>query len=125
MNEKIVVNQVVKYGGHSLSANGSVNLTLKAAYSELVGTIKMTQMLNNDVIVKARVPNLKPMKLGMFRLKSINIDDDGESTIKLNGLNDYIEMDNLNTLPIKGEDVELFSVRYEVIIEEDEDGGED
>lgn len=125
MSEKIVVNQVVKYGGHSLSANGSVNLTLKAAYSELVSTIKMTQMLNNDIIVKARVPNIKPMKLGMFRLKSINIDDDGESTIKLNGLNDYIEMDNLNTLPIKGEDVELFSVRYEIIIEEDEDGGED
>ena len=125
MNEKIVVNQVVKYGGHSLAASGSVNLTLKAAYSELVGTIKMTQMLNNDVTVKARVPNIKPMKLGMFRIKSISIDDDGESTIKLNGLNDYIEMDNLNTLPIKGEDVELFSVRYEVIIEEDEDGGED
>lgn len=122
---KVVVNQVVKYGGHSLSANGSVNLTLKAAYSELVGTIKLTQMLNNDVVVKARVPGMKAMKLGLFRLKSITIDDDGESTVKLNGLNDYIEMDNLNTLPIKGEDVELFSIRYEITIEEDEDGGED
>lgn len=125
MNEKVVVNQVVKYGGHSLSANGSVNLTLKAAYSELVGTIKLTQMLNNDIIIKVRVPNMQPMKLGMLRLKSINIDGDGESTVKLNGLNDFIEMDNLNLLPIKGEDVELFTVRYEVIIEEDEDGGED
>lgn len=125
MNEKVVVNQVVKYGGHSLSANGSVNLTLKAAYSELVGTIKLTQMLNNDIIIKVRVPNMQPMKLGMLRLKSINIDGDGESTVKLNGLNDFIEMDNLNLLPIKGEDIELFTVRYEVIIEEDEDGGED
>ena len=125
MNEKVVVNQVVKYGGHSLSANGSVNLTLKAAYSELVGTIKLTQMLNNDIIIKVRVPNMQPMKLGMLRLKSINIDGDGESTVKLNGLNDFVEMDNLNLLPIKGEDVELFTVRYEVIIEEDEDGDED
>ena len=109
----------------TVSANGSVNLTLKAAYSELVGTIKLTQMLNNDIIIKVRVPNMQPMKLGMLRKKSINIDGDGESTVKLNGLNDFIEMDNLNLLPIKGEDIELFTVRYEVIIEEDEDGGED
>lgn len=125
MSKEVIVNQVVKYGGHSLSANGSVNLTLKAAYTELVGTLEMTQMLNNDVVVKARVPGIKPMRLGMFRVKNILIDGDGESTIKLNGLNDYIEMDNLNTLPIKGEDVELFSVRYETTITEDEDGGEE
>ena len=125
MSKEVIVNQVVKYGGHSLSANGSVNLTLKAAYTELVGTLEMTQMLNNDVVVKARVPGIKPIRLGMFRVKSIVIDDDGESTIKLNGLNDYIEMDNLNTLPIKGEDVELFSVRYETTIMEDEDGGKE
>ena len=45
----IKVKEVVKYHGHSLSANGSVNLTFKAGYSELTKTIQTFQMLNNDV----------------------------------------------------------------------------
>lgn len=121
MSEKTIVNQVVKYGGHSLSPNGSVNLTLKGSYSELVCTINLMQMLNNDVIVKARIPNVGTKKLGMFRIKNITIDGDGESTIKLNGLSDYIETDSLNALPIKGEEIELFSVRYEALIEKEKD----
>ena len=74
----IKVKEVVKYGGHSLSANGSVNFTLKATYSELPNTIKLMQMLNNDVVIKAKVPSGSPMKLGYFRVKQIVIDGDGE-----------------------------------------------
>lgn len=125
--KQIRVREVVKYGGHSLSANGSVNLTLKADYSELVNTIQVQQMLNNDVSIKAKLPGGKPMRLGMFRVKSTTIDGDGESTLKFNGLNDYIEMDNLNLLPTKGSGDEMFVVMMEADIEEedDEDGGEE
>lgn len=120
------VRQVVKYGGHSLSANGSVNFTLKAAYDQLVNTIQLMQMLNNDVIIKAKVPSGSPMKLGMFRIKQITIDGDGESTIKFNGLNDYIEMDNLNILPTNSDENKLFTVMMEAEIEEEgDDDGED
>lgn len=119
--KQIKVKQVVKYGGHSLSANGSVNFTLKAAYSELVNTIQAMQMLNNDVVIKAKVPGSKPMKLGMFRIKQITVDGDGESTIKFNGLNDYIEMDNLNLLPLNTDDNKEFTVLMEAQIESEED----
>lgn len=119
--KQIRVKEVVKYGGHSLSANGSVNLTLKADYSELVNTIQVQQMLNNDVSIKAKLPGGKPMKLGMFRVKSTTIDGDGESTLKFNGLNDYIEMDNLNLLPTKGSGDEMFVVMMEAQIEEEDD----
>lgn len=124
---QIRVREVVKYGGHSLSANGSVNLTLKADYSELVNTIQVQQMLNNDVSVKAKLPGGKPMRLGTFRVKSTTIDGDGESTLKFNGLNDYIEMDNLNLLPTKGSGDEMFVVMMEADVEEEdgEDGGEE
>lgn len=120
----IKVKEVVKYGGHSLSANGSVNFTLKAMYSELPNTIQLMQMLNNDVSIKAKVPNGKPMKLGIFRVKQIVIDGDGESTLKFNGLNDYIEMDNLNLLPLNTDDNKEFVVLMEadVEVEEEEDG---
>ena len=117
---KVKVKEVVKYGGHSLSANGSVNFTLKAQYSELANTIQLMQMLNNDVSIKAKIPSGSPMKLGFFRVKQIVIDGDGESTIKFNGLNDYIEMDNLNLLPLNSDENKEFVVLMEADIETDE-----
>lgn len=117
---KVKVKEVVKYGGHSLSANGSVNFTLKAQYSELPNTIQLMQMLNNDASIKAKIPGGSPMKLGFFRVKQIVIDGDGESTIKFNGLNDYIEMDNLNLLPLNSDENKEFVVLMEAEIETDE-----
>lgn len=121
MSETIIkVKEVVKYAGHSLSANGSVNFTLKASYYELTNTIQMMQMLNNDVVIKAKLPGGKPMKLGMFRIKQIMIDGDGESTLKFNGLNDYIEMDNLNVLPLNSDENKEFVIVAEAEIENEE-----
>lgn len=120
----IKVKEVVRYGGHSLSANGSVNFTLKASYSELTNTVQTMQMLNNDVVIKAKLPAGKPMKLGMFRIKQLIIDGDGESTLKFNGLNDYIEMDNLNLLPLNNDDNKEFVIMMEAEIEVEEEEGE-
>lgn len=117
MTTNIKVKEVVTYGGHSLSANGSVNLTLKSSYSELPNSIKLMQVLNNDVSIKAKVPGGKAMKLGIFRVKQIVIDGDGESILKFNGLSDYIEMDNLNLLPLNTDDNKEFVVLMEADIE--------
>lgn len=117
---KAKVKEIVEYAGHTLSANGNVNFTLKASYSELTNTIQLMQMLNNDVDIKARLPGGKPMKLGSFRIKQITIDGDGESKIKFNSLNDYVEMDNLNMLPNNGADVKEFTVLLEAEIEIEE-----
>ena len=121
----IKVKEVVTYGGHSLKANGAVDFTLKASYSELTNSISLMQMLNNDVNIKARVPGGKPMKLGMFRIKQIIIDGAGESIIKFNGLNDYIEMDNLNLLPLNSDDNKEFVVLMEADVEEEDSDGEE
>ena len=123
--KNIKVKQVVTYGGHSLKANGAVDFTLKSAYSELVNTIQLMQMLNNDVDIKAKLPGKKAMKLGMFRIKQIIIDGDGESILKFNGLNDHIEMDNLNLLPLNTDDDKEFVVLMEAEIEEEEEGEDD
>ena len=117
----IKVKQVVKYDGHSLSSNGSVNFKSRANYSELVNSIKLMQMLNNDVAIKVKIPGSKVMKLGIFRIKQIVIDGDGESKITFNGLNDFIEMDNLNLLPLKNsEETNEFQVLYESNVEDEE-----
>lgn len=122
----VKIKEVVTYAGHSLKANGAVDFTLKAAYSELANSIQMMQMLNNDVEIKAKLPGHKPMKLGTFRIKQIVVDGDGESILKFNGLNDYIEMDNLNLLPLNKDDNKEFQILAEAEIEmEDEIDGED
>ncbi len=115
----ISVKEVVTYGGHNLSANGSVNLTLKASYSELAKTISAMQMLNNDIKIKAKVPGSKAMKLGMFRIKDIKIDGDGESVLRFNTLNDFVEMSNLNLLPLNDSDTKEFAVLLEAEVEEE------
>lgn len=112
----IKIKHLVSYNGHSLKANGSVDFNLKSAYSELVNTIKLTQLLNNDITIKAKV-NKQTINLGVFKIKSITIDGDGESKIKLNGLNEYIELDNLNSLPLQSDDVQEFYVLYQSDVE--------
>lgn len=121
----IKVKVVVKYGGHSVSANGAVNLTLKADYSELTNSVQILQMLNEDVTIKAKLAGKKAMKLGMFRVKNVNIEDDGDSVLKFNGLSDYIEMDNLNVLPLNTDENPLFQVMLECEAEEADDGSEE
>lgn len=122
---KVKVKEVVKYNGHSLSANGSVNFNLKAAYSELTNSIQLMQMLNNDVLIKAKLPGSKPMKLGIFRIKQIVIDGDGESILKFNGLNDHIEMDNLNLLPLNDDENKEFVVMMEADVEIEDENKEE
>ena len=120
------VKAVVVNGGYNVSANGSVNIKFIAGYSELVNTIKLQQMLNNDVTIKARIPspNGKPqvLKLGVFRIKNTMIDGDGESKIQFNGLADYVEMDNLNILPLASNEVKEFSILMEAELEVESEG---
>lgn len=125
MSKKLKVMQVVTYGGHSLSSNGSVSLTLKAEYSELTKTIQVIQMLNEDVTVKAKLVGQKPMKLGSFKIKDIKIDGDGESVLKFAGISDYVEMDNLNLLPLANEENKLFQILLECETEATDEGNEE
>lgn len=125
MSEKLKVMQVVTYGGHSLSANGAVNLTLKAEYSELTKTIQTIQMLNEDVSIKAKLVGKKAMNLGSFKIKDIKIDGDGESQLKFAGVSDYVEMDNLNLLPLANEEAKRFQILMECETEAMDEGEEE
>lgn len=113
----IEVVAVAQYKGHSLSENGNVNLTFKFKYDQLVKVIQLTQMFSNDVNIQVKLPDVKGFPLGMFRLKGINIDGDGESTVKFNSLNDFVEVDNLNGIVTK----EFFKAKFVATIEEESD----
>lgn len=123
--KKITINEFVSYSGHNISANGIVNLTLVAKYSELTNTIQAMQTLNEDIKIKARLGSEKPMMLGIFRIKNIVIDGDGESKIKFASDRDSVELDNINKLPFANEDNSEFMIRMEANIEEDENKDEE
>lgn len=126
---KSKVKAIVVNGGYNVSANGSVNIKFIAGYSELVNTIKLQQMLNNDITIKAKIPSAtgksEVVKLGVFRVKSTMIDGDGESKIQFNGLSEYVEMDNLNILPLASDDIKEFAILMEAEIELESEGEED
>lgn len=91
--KKVHIEEMVSYNGHNVKANGTVTLNFKAMYSELVKTIQVLQLLNNDVVVST-----KDSKLGSFRVKDVVVDGDGESKLKFDSMTDYVEMDRINSL---------------------------
>lgn len=124
--QKITINQMVKYGGHNVSANGVVNLTLVAKYGELTKTISLMQLLNENISMKARVGSFKPMLLGTFMIKQIIVDGDGESKIKLSSSMESVELDNINKLPQTiSDDSQEFAVRIEATIDGEEEESEE
>lgn len=118
------VKEVVTNAGYRVGANGSVSISFAAKYSELTNTIKLQQLLNNDVEIKAKVPTgtgkSQVYNLGHFRVKKTTIDDDGESKVEFNGITDYIEMDNLNKLPLNTDDLKEFTILVTADVEEEE-----
>lgn len=111
--KKIEVKQLVRYKGHSVSQNGLINLSVVAGYDELIKTINTLQMLNNDIMLSAKLVGSgeKAFKLGSFRLKQVTVNGDGESVLKFNGMAEYTEMDNINTLSLIQSDEKTFFLR--------------
>lgn len=120
MSKKVKVKLVANYGGHSVSTQGVVTLTLNTNYSELVGSIECQQLLNCDIDVKAKLAGRKPFSLGIFRLENTSINHDGCSKIKLKGITEYVETDNINMLPNAKDEDKLFQVLLVSEIEEEE-----
>lgn len=122
MEEKHVETKVVtKYAGHSVKANKSVDLALKCSYDQLTNYILLIQFLNVDVKMVAKLPGEKAFELGVFRVKEVKIDNDGEGTLKFNSMNDFVNTDNFNKLI--GSD--LINVRFSADIEIEESNEED
>lgn len=125
--KKIDIEQVVTSGGYSINANGIAMVTFKSKYGELVNTVNMLQLLNNDVDVIAKVPGEKDRAVGKyFRIKQIIVDGDGEQTVKLQGVSEFVDTESLASLPFKNAEVPEFRVHLTSSIElEDENDDED
>lgn len=108
----VEVKVIGKYNGHSVKANQSVDLGIKASYDQLSQAVQLLQMLSNDVTIKAKIPDAKPFSLGTFRVQAVNISHDGESTIKFNSMTDFTEVDNFSKLI--GSDMVILKVSADI-----------
>lgn len=121
--KKVKIREVVSYNGHNVKSNGVVNLNLKAMYSELINTIQVLQLLNNDVKISV-IEGKSENSLGMFRVKNVSVSDDGESVLKFETLAEAAEMDKINSLV--GKETEFtINMFAEVETEESDDEEED
>lgn len=118
---QVKVKEMMSYKGHSISANGSVNLTLKAPYSECTNSIALLQMLNNDVKIKVKKVGTDALSLGLFRIKSISFDGDGESVVKFNTITDFADTDKMNELIPMGDEPKEFTCMFMANIETEEE----
>lgn len=122
MSEKNVdINVVCLYNGHTMSPNGNVDIKLKCSYGELVDYIRLVQMLNNDILVEIQLPDEKPDEVGTFRIKSINVDHDGEGKLSFNSMVDFVNLSTVNKLCMVEKDTP-FKVKFSATIEIEEDG---
>lgn len=119
MEHHVEVKVIGKYNGHSVKANQSVDLGIKAGYDQLAQAVQLLQLLNNDVTILAKVPDSKPFKLGTFRVQAVNVSHDGESAIKFNSMADFTEVDNFSKLI--GSELVVLKVSADIEIEDEEE----
>ena len=119
MEQHVEVKVIGKYNGHSVKANQSVDLGIKAGYDQLAQAVQLLQFLNNDITIKAKVPDEKPFSLGTFRVQAVNVSHDGESAIKFNSMADFTEVDNFSKLI--GSDMVVLRVSADIEIEDSEE----
>lgn len=120
MAKKVEIKAVGKYNGHNIKPNKSVDIAFKFDYSEMVNYIQLLQLLNENVMIGLKTGNdAKPVKMGMFMIKEVRVDNDGEGLIKFNSSLDYIEPESFNG--IAGEILQIF---FRASVEVEKDDGE-
>lgn len=117
--QRVEVKIIGKYNGHSVKANQSVDLGIKASYDQLSQAVQLLQMLSNDVTIKAKLPDSKPFSLGTFRVQAVNVSHDGESAIKFNSMADFTEVDNFSKLI--GSELVILRVSADIELEDSDD----
>lgn len=121
MEKEIKTKAVGRYAGHSVTANKNVNVSFVLGYDQLTSSMQLLQLLNVDVDVMVKISDEAPMKLGTYRVQNVTIDHDGESKVKFNGMDDFVDTDALNRLV--GSD--LVQLKFKGTVEVDESGGDE
>jgi hypothetical protein len=106
--KEVKIKLLGNYNGHNIKSNKSIDLNLKMPYDELTNYIQLVQLLNENITVYFKIGKEKPKKIGLFMIKDLKIDGDGEGKLKLNSLLDYVEISSVNNLATNTEEILKF-----------------
>ena len=98
MEQKIKTKVVGEYNGHSIKQNKNIDVSFKCKYDQLAEYIQLIQYLNVDTKIVVKLPDEEPFTIGTFRVKSVNVDHDGEGKVQFNSMTDFVELDGINRL---------------------------
>lgn len=113
MERKLKQQGIASFEGLSIGKNKTIQVKFKLRYDEILTSVELLQGLNNDITLHAKVPDKKPMNLGIFTIGAINFDKDGNATIPFKSLTDNVNVESICNLV----DEELIQLRFQAIIE--------
>jgi hypothetical protein len=113
-----------RYQNHNIKANKAVSLKFKMPYTELTKYLQSVQLLNENVLIAGKIGPDKPSKLGSYMIKGLNIGGDGEGTLNLDSMLDYVDPSSLNELATRS-DEPLFLMLKATIEDDGEEEDED
>lgn len=113
MERKLKQQGIASFEGLSIRKNKTIQVKFKLRYDEILTSVELLQGLNNDITLHAKVPDKKPMNLGIFTIGAINFDKDGNATIPFKSLTDNVNVESICSLV----DEELIQLRFQAIIE--------
>jgi hypothetical protein len=113
MQKNMNLKGVSTFEGWTVGKNKITTLKLGMRYDEVVTSVNLLQGLDVDITVSAKIPNEKPMQLGLFRVNGLSFDKDGNSKITLQALTDNVELNNISNLI----DADAFQVMFKALIE--------
>lgn len=119
MVKKISVKTFANYKAHSVNGKGVVKLTVSIAYVDLSDAVKLLQLLNSDVNVRAKFGNEKPFKIGIFKIDKFAVDRDGNVKVTFNSFTDYVEMNVIVKLITENDSTFVLGCDGEVEFEDD------
>lgn len=120
--EKVILTAVGQYDGHTTKKNRLLELKFKFTYDERVSMAKAIMFVGQNIAVIVKPPGKKALRIGTFNFQNLNIDRDGQASLRLSTDIDYVEHANL--VEIVG-DTELVKVRLEASIDKDDDDQDD
>lgn len=121
MEEKVKIKAIAEYNGHSVRTNKNVDISFKFSYDEITNYIRLIQCLNNDVTIFVKVGDGKADNVGVFRIKDIHVDHDGEGRARFNSMTDYVNTEIINSLV----GTEKIQVLFTASIDTEEEASED
>lgn len=113
MERKLKQQGIASFEGLSIGKNKTIQVKFKLRYDEILTSVELLQGLNNDITLHAKVPDKKPMNLGIFTIGAVNFDKDGNATIPFKSLTDNVNVESICSLV----DEELIQLRFQAIIE--------